>query len=73
MSKTFKVQKAHRVHKELRDPTIPHPIHGTSPQRVYDWMTCGERHAEAGRKVKSRKSRRMKEKEETAQDILETA
>jgi hypothetical protein len=74
VSDTHKIQKAHRVHKKLADPAIPHPVHSGNPQELHDWMTCGsrhgnKRHAEAGRKVKARKSRRMKEKESARAEI----
>jgi hypothetical protein len=78
MARTHKIQKAHQVHKRLADPSLPHPVHAQNAQELHDWMTCGnrhgnKRHAEAGRKVKARKSRRMQEKSQARQEITQNS
>lgn len=74
MGKTAKVQLAHKVHKRLKDPELPHPIHGGTPQELQDWMRAPDRHgnkrkAMAGLKTKARKARRGKEKQAVKKEI----
>ena len=76
MARTHKIQLAHKVYSEMKDPAMDHPAFASDATRLSEWMRSSERHgnkrhAVAGRKREALRSEKRKENRRAAREIAD--